>query len=251
MRALVLAAGRGSRMGTLTARTPKCLTPLAGRPLLHWQLNALRGAGISSIALVRGYQAETLTPEGVRFFHNPRWNSSNMVASLCCASDWLEGQTCIISYSDIVYTPSVIESLMNARGDVAITYDTQWADLWTRRFGNPLIDAETFRVDPKGRVLEIGGKPTALEQVQGQYMGLLKFTATGWKTIAGYLQGLESSAVDKLHMTTLLRSLIGRGVSIEGIPIEGGWYEVDSESDLRLYEGLIAAGQSWIRKDAA
>ena len=58
--AIILAAGRGSRMRELTDTKPKCLLELAGRPLLHWQLDALRDAGVERIVLVRGYAAHTL-----------------------------------------------------------------------------------------------------------------------------------------------------------------------------------------------
>ena len=60
MKAILLAAGRGSRMGSLTQDMPKCLTPLHGKPLLEWQLKALREAGCNSIGMVRGYRAEWL-----------------------------------------------------------------------------------------------------------------------------------------------------------------------------------------------
>ena len=50
---IILAAGRGSRMSNLTEERPKCMVELAGKPLLHWQLSALRRAGISSILAVR------------------------------------------------------------------------------------------------------------------------------------------------------------------------------------------------------
>ncbi|MFZ9450262.1 MAG: NTP transferase domain-containing protein, partial [Alphaproteobacteria bacterium] len=64
MRAIILAAGRGSRMRQLTDERPKCLVPLRGRPLLEWQLEALRGAGIREIGIVTGYRREMLASRG-------------------------------------------------------------------------------------------------------------------------------------------------------------------------------------------
>jgi choline kinase len=105
MRSIILAAGRGSRMGDLTEEYPKCLTQFAGRTLLEWQLSALRAAGIRDIAVVRGYRAETINPSGCIWFENPDWAKTNMVSTLACASQWLERDDCIVSYSDIVYHP--------------------------------------------------------------------------------------------------------------------------------------------------
>ena len=88
-RAIILAAGRGSRMKEMTAEKPKCLTMLYGRPLLEHQLSALRSAGITDIAVVTGYMREALTSYDLVEFHNSRWAETNMVASLCCAREWL------------------------------------------------------------------------------------------------------------------------------------------------------------------
>ena len=63
--------------------------------------------------------------------------------------------------------------LATATGDLVIAYDLGWRRLWTRRFNNPLSDAETFRVSLSGRLLEIGGKTDQIEAIQGQYTGLL------------------------------------------------------------------------------
>ena len=58
--AIILAAGRGSRMKELTEEKPKCLVELAGKPLLHWQLSALRAAQHERILVVRGYASSCI-----------------------------------------------------------------------------------------------------------------------------------------------------------------------------------------------
>jgi choline kinase len=85
MRAIILAAGRGSRIRQLTDDRPKCLVELRGRPLLEWQVEALRGGGAREIGIVTGYRREMLAALGLREFHNPRWQDTNMVSSLECA----------------------------------------------------------------------------------------------------------------------------------------------------------------------
>ena len=173
MRAIILAAGRGSRMGDLTDEHPKCLTQFAGRTLLEWQLSALRAAGIQDIAVVRGYRAETINPGGCIWFENPDWAKTNMVSTLACASQWLERDDCIVSYSDIVYHPEILQRLILHPGEVVISYDRQWLPLWSERFENPLMDAETFRLRQNGALESIGDRAQAVSDIQGQYMGLL------------------------------------------------------------------------------
>jgi choline kinase len=233
VRGLILAGGRGSRMGAATASQPKCLTPLAGRPLLSWQLDALRAAGIGPIAIATGYRAELIADAADAHFHNPRWAETNMVQTLATAAPWLEEAPLLVSYGDIVYRPDAVRALTTATADLAITYDTRWWELWSARFADPLADAETFRLDG-AYLATIGERAATREEIQGQYMGLLRFTPTAWAAARRHVS-------DTCDMTTLLRQLLADGLAIEAVPVEGGWCEVDHEADAALYERLSAA----------
>ena len=231
MKAIILAAGRGSRMGTLTTKHPKCMTLLHGDALIEWQLQALKRSGIKDIALVRGYLAETFALD-LFYFDNPRWDQTNMVMSLVVAQPWLEKSACIISYSDIIYSWRIVAKLMQAPGDIVISCDLNWHELWAERFSDPLSDAETFKIDKNGILLEIGSRPTTVAEIQGQYMGLLKITPKGWQTINTFLASKTPEQRDKMDMTALLSGLILAKVPINTVPMVEPWYEVDSESDL-------------------
>lgn len=239
--AIVLAAGRGSRLGALTEAKPKGMVPLLGRPLLQWSADALRRAGITQLTHIGGYAADILRAEGFDVRENPRWAETNMVRSLMVAAPILAQHRCVISYSDIVYRAAHVRALMAADADIAITYDSAWYDLWKDRLDDPLSDAETFRAE-QGWLKEIGAKPDALAQVQGQFMGLLHTTPEGWERIAAYLASCEDNVIDKLDMTRLLSLLLQRGEKIAAIEITGGWCEIDSPSDLALAERAARQG---------
>lgn len=237
MKGIILAAGRGSRMKEMTDDRPKCLVHLEGKSLLDWQVESLKQAGVSTIGIVTGYKRELLVGRGLVEFHNPRWAETNMVSSLVCAEQWLNAEPCIISYSDIVYSASAVSSLVECSADLAVTYDPNWLSLWTERFDDPLSDAETFRLSGSGTVTEIGGKPLDLSQVQGQYMGLLRFTPRGWVELSHVRARLPPGQRDAIHMTGILQKVVDAGsVSILAVPYTGGWYEVDSAADLVAYQ---------------
>lgn len=237
MKAIILAAGRGSRMNELTDERPKCLVELRGKALLDWQLEALREAGIKEIAIVNGYKRDMLVNRGLVEFHNSRWAETNMVSSLARAADWLQTGPCIVSYSDIFYAPSAVELLMNSTASLAVTYDPNWLQLWTHRFGDPLLDAETFRLTPEGTLAEIGNKPKTVDEVQGQYMGLLRFTPEGWAEVCRIRSALSASECDRMHMTGTLQVIIeSKRIPIHALPYGGVWGEIDSEEDLAVYE---------------
>jgi choline kinase len=239
--ALILAAGRGSRLGALTDDCPKCLVRLGGRTLLEWQVEALRGAGVSRIAAVRGYQANKITAPDLLTFDNPRWAEANMVVSLRCAADWLAAEPCIVSYGDIVYPASTVITLAQSLSDLAIAYDVNWRSLWEARFDDPLTDAETFTLDAHGCLESIGLRPATLSEVQGQYIGLIKFTPAGWARVNRHLASQPPETVDRLDMTSLLRRLLADGMSIDAVPISDRWFEVDTARDLELYESTLRA----------
>lgn len=240
MKAIILAVGRGSRMKALTVEIPKCLVKLRGTPLLDRQLGVLRAAGIHDIAIVTGYCHDLLSEYNLEEFYNTRWADTNMVASLSCAAAWLEESPCIVTYSDIFYDVNAIISLMEVPASLAVTYDPNWAKLWRHRFSDPLSDAETFLIGANSQLLEIGKQPTTLDQIQGQFMGITLFTPDSWNEFNVVLSRMSKHLADQLYMTDTLQKVIEAGnVSILGVPYEGKWGEVDSESDLLLYEDSL------------
>lgn len=250
MRALILAAGRGSRMKGLTESRPKCLTQLRGRALLDWQLAALASGGISQIALVSGYRAELLKRPGLTAFENPRWHQSNMVVSLSYASDWLASDPCLICYGDILYSPAAVSAIVAAPGELLVPYNQRWLEIWQARFEDPLSDAESFQINAQGQLTDIGRRVSSYDEIQGQYMGLLKLSPASWQTIREYLASLPQQDLDKLDMTRLLRSLIEEGLPIQTLAINGGWLEIDSQQDLAAAEQLLEQdpGFDWLRQ---
>lgn len=236
MKAIILAAGRGSRMKELTKDSPKCLLDLHGKSLLDLQCEAIRNEGIDEIGIVTGYMREMLSNRGLTEFHNPRWAQTNMVMSLACASEWLQSSTCIISYSDIFYDSLAVRLLLNCNSAIALTYDSNWLKLWTNRFGDPLIDAETFCLSTDGILTEIGNKPNSLDEVHGQYMGLLRFTPKGWAETLTILSTLSTLERDKIDITHLLQLIIkSKKIPLKALSFKGIWGEIDSEFDLTLY----------------
>lgn len=222
-------------MGALTVEQPKCLTVLAGRRLLDWQLSALATAGMEAIAVVGGYRIDLLRFGRHEVIENPDWSTTNMVATLRCASKLLHAGPAIVAYSDIVYRPDHVRRLASAPGELAITYDQQWQALWETRFDDPLADAETFR-QRDGWLESIGERAKSLADIEGQYMGLLRFTPEGWREAESWLSAQPLDYQRRTDMTGFLRGLLAAGISIACVPVSGGWCEVDSGEDAKRYE---------------
>lgn len=224
-------------MKSLTNDRPKCLVEVRGKALLDWQLEALHAAGIDQIGIVTGYKRELLCGRGLIEFYNPRWAETNMVSSLEYAQEWLQACPCIVTYSDIFYSAKAVQSLTSSQAALAVAYDPNWLRLWQQRFGDPLLDAETFRLSAEHTLEEIGKKPNSVEEIQGQYMGLLRFTPKGWMEVQAIRSALTVAQRDKMHMTgTLQRVVEEQRIPIAAIPYLGEWSEFDSANDLVGYE---------------
>ena len=217
-----------------TLNQPKCLIEIKGKTLLMRQLEAIKKVGIKEVAIVTGYQSGRLKEYGNLQFHNSRWARTNMVFSLNCAESWLKAGPCIVSYSDIFYDPSAVGSLLACDAGLAITYDKNWYKLWSRRFSDPLTDAETFSIDSKNKVIDIGRKPKSFQEVNGQFMGLLRFTPEAWADFNRCWYKLKKKDQENIDMTTMLQKVIeAKRTSVIAISYQGEWGELDSISDLK------------------
>jgi len=237
MKGIILAAGRGSRMKNLTENNLKCLVKLHGKTLLDIQIETLKSAGIKEIGIVTGYKSNLLSDRKLTQFHNKRWKDTNMVFSLSCASSWLVSEPCIVSYSDIFFETNAVNSLILSTEFLAVTYDPNWLKLWKKRFSDPLVDAETFRLTSENKLAEIGKKPKTIDEIEGQYMGLLRFTPEGWAETIKILSSLKKCESDAIHMTQLLQKVIeSNNIFVDALPYDGKWGEIDSQEDLVLYQ---------------
>lgn len=248
-RAIILAAGSGSRLMPYTEGRPKGMVALAGYPLLERQIATLRNAGINDITLVGGYLAWQMERYGCPIIQNPNYASTNMVASLHCAAALFDGSSdLVICYSDIVYEPSVLHALLAAKGEISVAADRNWQQLWQTRMEDPLADAESFRLHCDGRIAELGRKAGHIDEVEGQYIGLLRVTADAQSRFFSLYDGLdtcqsyEGQPFNNLYLTGYLQMLADAGWKLHPAWIENGWLEIDTVEDLQIYHQMFQNG---------
>ncbi|HWO26746.1 MAG TPA: phosphocholine cytidylyltransferase family protein [Kofleriaceae bacterium] len=156
--ALILAAGRGSRLRPHTDHVPKCLVELAGQSLLARQWQALRHAGIDDIHVITGYRAADIEALGYPTVHNPSFATTNMVATLFCARERMaDTADLLIVYGDLVFEPRIVRALLAEDAPLSTTIDRSWHRYWSLRMEDPLADAETLRLSADGHIMELGG----------------------------------------------------------------------------------------------
>ena len=239
MKVVILAAGEGTRLRPYTLEKPKCMVEIEQTSLLDIQLSVLKTESISNIFIVGGYKSEMLQRPEVKLLINPRYFETNMVWTLDCALGEVEGDV-LIAYGDIAYSRTVLQRLLESKHDIAVSIDMDWEAYWRARGEAPLDDAETLKMDSNFRLNEIGKKPVSLDQIESQYMGLIKLTEHGLQQVKHAVskaregQLLQGKKLENAYMTDLLQSLIDSDVPVYGVPVEGGWVEIDTVGDLKL-----------------
>lgn len=251
-RALILAAGQGVRLRPLTDDKPKCMVPFQGRPLIEYQLETLKHAGIDDICVVTGYRSHQVEALGVATIKNARYATSNMVSSLFSALPFIEQQPAedlIIAYGDIIYQKKNLALMLDNHDELGLMIDANWRALWAARLDDPLEDAETLLMNEQGYIVELGKKPSDYSQIQGQYTGLIKVRADKLVDFVSFYQALDRHKIydgrdfDNMYMTAFLQALIDSGWGVKAVIVQGGWLELDSVEDLNKYESLAKQGQ--------
>lgn len=262
MKFLVLAAGGGTRLRPYTETLPKCMVPLHSEPLLSWQLGTARAAGIEDLIVVGGYLHEKLLQGDHSLVLNLDFGTTNMVTSLWRAEEHIKDDI-IISYGDIVYEQRVLESLMESDAPISVIVDNDWREYWEKRFDDPLDDAESLKIGDDGNIVELGKPPNSADDIQGQYIGLIRFQGDGIKWVRElYEKELEAfdkgetclhpeRNYEKLYMTDLLQALIDHGHPVKPVFVDGRWLEVDSIKDLTIasQSSEVTGGKLVIRRN--
>jgi len=237
LKVIILAAGEGTRLRPYTLDRPKCMVEIDGVSLIDRQLEVIKSEGIDDIVVIGGYKSEMLKRGEIKLKVNARYFETNMVWTLFSAEEELEGDV-IVSYGDIVYSKNILNALIKSKADIAVTIDKKWESYWRERNENPLDDAETLKLRKDGTISEIGQKPSSLEEIEGQYMGLMKFSSEGVKQIkSAFHSALESGKllgkeVENSYMTDLLQLIVSIGGKVASVQIDEDWVEVDTVEDL-------------------
>jgi choline kinase len=244
MKMIILAAGQGTRLRPLTNDKPKCMVEYKGKPIIDYILDTATACSVNDVAIVDGYKKNVLetylTDKRVTFFENKQYETTNMLATLFCAEEFMNDDI-IISYADIIYKKEILEKLIESTDEISVVVDRKWKELWSLRMENPLEDAETLKVID-GNIVELGKKPKSYDDIEGQYIGLIKIKKEKLTQIIDFYHTLDKHTMydgqnySNMYMTSFIQMIIDNISVVKPVYIDNGWLEVDSVEDLEVYE---------------
>lgn len=232
MRAVILAAGRGTRIAEITGGRPKCLLSFGDRTLLDVQIESLVGLGVTDLAIVVGHGRDQIADHVARrrfgpFAHvelvtNLEFAATNNMYSLWLARHWLSGERFVCLNADVLCHPDILRPAVAARHDLSLVIDRQFRD-------------ETTKVILRnGRVLALS-KFISRQRADGTFVGIATFSPRGSRLLFAKAEALFADG----HVDRFFNDVIGE-LAAERVPVHftetGGlsWAEVDDSSDLRF-----------------
>lgn len=226
--AVILAAGLGKRINSLTNGGPKALLELHGRSLLARSVDALHRAGFRDVLVVTGHAAERIRPlldappTGMTMTErwNPEYATANNVVSFLAAGDAVANGFCLLN-CDITFDPSILV-------DVAQLETGNWMVV---DGDEPLGDEEMkVELDETGVVVRVSKKLEPATSA-GEYIGILRFDAAGAKRLRAAAQHLVSIGADHLYYEDAI-DLAAADLAVRPVWTRlRPWTEIDDEVD--------------------
>jgi L-glutamine-phosphate cytidylyltransferase len=225
MKAIILAAGRGSRLKNVAGDVPKCLAPMGTTTLLKRQIGSLKSAGIRDIVVVTGYRAELVRAacgDAAVCIENTRHSETNSLYSLWLAREYLRDGFVVMN-GDVLFDPQLlIELLSSPREDaLLISYSDPAA---------PLGEEEMKVILDQDCVAEITKRMDG-RLADGENVGIVKFGASGARLLIEEIDRLIAGGAERdwapraFHEFAQKRPL--HAVSTRGF----AWIEIDYPED--------------------
>jgi choline kinase len=224
---IYLAAGRGSRLGDLTADQPKAFVEVGGRPLADRAFEYLRAAGFDRIVVLTGHAAAAFHGYDVETIFNDRWETENNITSLWQARDVLAGG-CTIVNCDLLFEPELARRLVNTQGTAILVDDVLQ------------VDEESMKATETDGGLDRLHKSLPLDTSIGEYIGLTRIDPADGPRLAEILDEFIAAGNTQVYYEDAIEALSNeRRVRLERI---GGtkWVEIDDHDDLAHARNEIA-----------
>jgi len=230
MKAIILAAGQGTRIRSVHGEHPKCLIEVDNTTILDHQLEALSLAGIDDVAIVVGYEKEQIiahvktrksnAPQRIHFFENPAFAITNNIYSLWLALEWLRGDSFVVLNADVIFDPEILSAAVRPSAPISMIVDPFWRD-------------ETMKVVVEGDHVIRMNKKISREEFSGTYIGITVF----WKAIQDSffrtMNELISVGQVNEFFNVAVQKLANEGIWVGYTSTEGlAWAEIDDPLDL-------------------
>jgi choline kinase len=232
MKAIILAAGQGTRIRSAHGACPKCLIPFdnTGWTILDQQIDSLFQAGVEQVGIVVGYESEQIIRHvtrkcrrflgRIRFIENPTFAQTNNIYSLWVARDWLIGSTFAVLNADVAFDPRILPPALSSGAPITMIVDPAWRD-------------ETMKVIIAGNRIVRMSKQISRDEFSATYIGITVVRASSSGRLFDRIEDLICGGEQQVFFNAAVQQLADEGLHVAysetaGLP----WAEVDDPGDL-------------------
>jgi choline kinase len=240
MKAVILAAGRGTRIQELTHGSPKCLLPFRDKTILDFQLDNLLQVGISKIAIVVGHAETEIVDHIVQhhreklpritFISNPEFARTNNIYSLWLAQEWVDENAFVCLNADVLFHPGILLPALQTHDDISIIVDWEFRE-------------ETTKVIIHNKRVVKLSKSVFRQDYSGTFVNIARFSSRGGRRLFAKIESmLREGQVDQFF-NDAISQLSAEGTSVgftetEGLP----WAAIDDASDFHYAQTIVYPG---------
>ena len=252
MKAIIVAAGTGSRLGELAKDTPKSLLDVNGQSILERQISVFKKLGISDITVIIGPHTEKFTFKNISFIQDKNYLEHDILSSLMLAHSIMYDDV-IVSYGDVIFDEHVLQPLINFKGSIGLCIDFNWEKNYDGRKLELKQEATTVQIKNNMCTKIVDGRELAKSKIKddlkysnyerlGEFVGLMRLSKHGSTIFIKRYEELTNSHIGSFHdapsisqayFTDMLQELIDNDIEILPIPVQGKWCEIDTIEDLK------------------
>ena len=247
MNAIIIAAGSGKRISEDVKDLPKSLLTVNGKPIIAYQIQALKQVGIKNIVVITGIHDEKFGIENVHYIKDHYYNEHDILGSLMKAKDFLKNDVLVL-YADIIFELKILKQILDSKGDISIAIDMTWEKMYEGRTEHPKSEAENVQLNKAKKIIKIKKNIKNENNDVGEFLGIVKFSPYGSglfvkqyeeliKTHVGTFQ--QAPSVLKAYLTDMIQELVDSKIDVEPVIISGKWYEIDTAQDLERAQKIF------------
>lgn len=231
MKAIILAAGRGTRLYPLTLDKPKCLLKINGKTILDRQIEAIREIGIKDILIVTGYKKELIehaVGNEARCKEYLGFEKTNNLHTLWSIKNELNNNF-MCFFSDLIFDTEVIKRAKESPCDICLVVDTY------------KVLEGTMRIKLVNGNLRGVGDYISVSNGSGNFIGIAKFSKKGARMLCEQMKKMVSAHTNDYY-TIAIDSLIKAGIEIGYVEVgDCPWIEIDTKEDLDNADKLLSS----------
>jgi choline kinase len=240
MKAIIIGAGRGSRLGDLTKELPKNLVDVNGKSIIQRQIDVFQNNGIKEIIVVTGPNKDKFQLNEVKYLFDKNFHMHEQLGSLMTAYKHFHNDL-VISFGDVLVDNNIMKQIIESTYDIGVAIDLKWEKNYENRTQHPKSEADLALIK-SNKLTKIKKNLDFTEHHQlGEFLGIMKLSDVGSKKFLSVFERLNSSHEGRFHnapsfqkafLTDMIDELIQINEVVNPIFIDGVWFEIDTIEDL-------------------